>query len=71
MTKFESVWIIPWSEGRIGVAYRTESGGKGMREFLENDPDAPAMRQLLSPADERTLAEHLEKDVVKFRTTKQ
>lgn len=66
MTKFEKAWIIPWSEGRIGVAFRTGTGGQGNREFLENDPDAPELRSALSSEDKRTLEEHLHR-VMEFR----
>ena len=66
MTRFEKAWIIPWEAGKLGVAYKTEYGGQGMRMLLENDPDRPALIAAMSDEDRKKVEEHFQK-VVELR----
>ena len=56
-------------EGRIGIAFVTETGGNGMREYRENDPDTLLLRSALSDRDKEKLDRHLRK-IVPFRSNK-
>ena len=40
----QKAWLVSWEDGRIGIAFVTETGGNGMREYRENDPDALSLR---------------------------
>ena len=63
----QKAWLVTWEEGRIGIAFVTETGGNGMREYRENDPDALSLRSALSDRDKEKLDRHLRK-IVPFRS---
>ena len=54
----QKAWLVTW-EGK--------TGGKGMREYRENDPDALSLRSALSDRDKEKLDRHLRK-IVPFRS---
>ena len=63
----QKAWLVSWEDGRIGIAFVTESGGNGTREYRENDPDALSLRSALSDRDKEKLDRHLRK-IVPFRS---
>ena len=34
----QKAWLVTWEEGRIGIAFVTETGGKEMREYRKMIP---------------------------------